>query len=55
MKMLSKCSWKSVSDSHDVHGGFTVITLKLVSQSFGASARFLQMYEETLCAVAVCV
>ena len=50
-KMLSKCSWKSVSDSHDVDGGFTVITLKLVSQSFGKSVLFLQMYEETLCAV----
>ena len=52
MKMLSKCSWDSVSDSQDVvEGSFTVITLKLVSQSFGKSARFLQMYEETLCAL----
>ena len=54
-KTLSKCSWKSVSDSHDADGSFTVITLKLVSQSFGKSARFLQMYEETLCAVTVYV
>ena len=34
-----------------MEGSFTVITLKLVSQSFGKSARFLQMYEETLCAL----
>ena len=50
-----KCSWKPVSDSHDADGSFTVTTLKLVSQSFGKSARFLQMCEETLCAVTVCL
>ena len=49
-EMMSKCSWESVSD-----GSFTVFTLKLVSQSFGKSARFLQMCEETLCAVTVCL
>ena len=54
-KMLSKCSWKSVSECHGIGGSFTVITLKLVSQSFGKSARFLQMYEEMLCALTVCL
>ena len=50
-KMTSKRSWESASDSHDMDGSFTVITLKLVSQSFGKSVLFLQVYEETLCAV----
>ncbi|MXQ86151.1 hypothetical protein E5288_WYG006510 [Bos mutus] len=49
--MTSKRSWESASDSHDMDGSFTVITLKLVSQSFGKSVLFLQVYEETLCAV----
>ena len=53
-KMLSKCSWEPVS-WESVDGSFTVITLKLVRQSFGQSARFLQMYEESFCALAVWV
>ena len=53
-KMLSKCSWEPAS-WESVDGGFTAITLKLVSPSVGRCARFLQMYEESLCAVAVCV
>ena len=46
-EMLSKCSWEPAS-WESVAGSFPVITLELVSWSFGQSACFLQMYEERL-------